>query len=369
MKRIGILMLVVFFCFVSTAWPQAEPQANYKIIIFDAPGATLTLPLGPNVWGSIVGHYADASYVVHGFLRSPHGSFTTFDTAGSTGTYAFSLNSEGAITGTYFDSSDMCHGFLRSPHGSFTTFDPTGSTCTISGNINDFGVIGGYYTDSDGVSHGFLRAPNGTITTFDVQGAGTDSGQGTFTFFFNVLNEFGAITGYYIDSKGVSHGFLRAPDGAITRLDVKGAGTGSGQGTLGVVVNDFGAIVGWYIDSDGVSHGFLRAPNGTITTFDVKGAGTTPCDLVCLQNGDGQGTFPQNITDLLAIPGYYTDSDGVSHGFLRAPNGTITTFDVKDAGTGSGQGTFTDASNQLVEITGWYIDANGVLHGFLRRAY
>src|SRR5208337_400959 len=124
MKRIGILMLVVFFCFVSTAWPQAEPQANYKIITFDAPGATLTLPLGPNVWGSIVGHYADASYVVHGFLRSPHGSFTTFD--------------------------------------------PAGSTCTMSGNINDFGVIGGYYTDSDGVSHGFLRAPNGTITTFDV---------------------------------------------------------------------------------------------------------------------------------------------------------------------------------------------------------
>src|SRR5208282_3732598 len=304
MKRIGILMLVVFFCFVSTAWPQAEPQANYKIITFDAPGATLTLPLGPNVWGSIVGHYADASYVVHGFLRSPHGSFTTFDPAGSTGTYALSLNSEGAITGTYFDSSGMCHGFLRSPHGSFTTFDPTGSTCTMSGNINDFGVIGGYYTDSDGVSHGFLRAPNGTITTFDVKDAGTGSGQGTFTFFFNVLNEFGAITGYYIDS-------------------------------------------------DGVSHGFLRAPNGTITTIDVKGAGTTPCDLACLQNGDGQGTFPQNITDLLAIPGYYTDSDGVSHGFLRAPNGTITTFDVKDAGTGSGQGTFTDASNQLVEITGW----------------
>src|SRR5208337_3688822 len=248
MKRIGILMLVVFFCFVSTAWPQAEPQANYKIITFDAPGATLTLPLGPNVWGSIVGHYADASYVVHGFLRSPHGSFTTFD--------------------------------------------PTGSTCTMSGNINDFGVIGGYYTDSDGVSHGFLRAPNGTITT----------------------------------------------------IDVKDAGTGSGQGTFGAVVNDFGAIVGWYIDSDGVSHGFLRAPNGTITTIDVKGAGTTPCDLACLQNGDGQGTFPQNITDLLAIPGYYTDSDGVSHGFLRAPNGTITTFDVKDAGTGSCQGTFTDAS-------------------------
>jgi hypothetical protein len=37
MRRIGILMLVVFFCFVSTAWPQA--QTKPQIITFDAPAA------------------------------------------------------------------------------------------------------------------------------------------------------------------------------------------------------------------------------------------------------------------------------------------------------------------------------------------
>jgi hypothetical protein len=30
----------------------------------------------------------------------------------------------------------------------------------------------------------------------------------------------------------------------------------------------------------------------------------------------------------------------VAHGFVRAPNGVITTFDAPGAGTGAGQGTF-----------------------------
>ena len=146
-------------------------------------------------------------------------------------------------------------------------------------------------------------------------------------------------------------------NGKIITFNAPGAGTGSGQGTFDFfldVLNELGAITGYYVDANNVSHGYVRAPNGAITTFNVKGAGTS----------SGQGTWPQNITDLWAIPGYYIDSNGVSHGFLRAPDGNITTFNVK--GAGSGQGTFTDASNQWCEITGWYIDANGVYHGFLR---
>jgi hypothetical protein len=35
-----------------------------------------------------------------------------------------------------------------------------------------------------------------------------------------------------------------------------------------------GVVSGNYIDSNNVNHGFLRAPDGTITTFDVLQAGT-----------------------------------------------------------------------------------------------
>jgi hypothetical protein len=56
----------------------------------------------------------------------------------------------------------------------------------------------------------------------------------------------------------------------------------------------------------------------------------------------------------------------VRHGFLLAPDGTITTFDAPGAGTGAFQGTFTSQNNPGDAITGFYIDANNVYHGFLR---
>ncbi len=67
------------------------------------------------------------------------------------------------------------------------------------------------------------------ITTFDITGAGTGSGQGTFPI---GIVENGWIMGSYIDANNVSHGFLRAPDGAISKFDVPGAGTSPFQGTV-----------------------------------------------------------------------------------------------------------------------------------------
>jgi len=56
------------------------------------------------------------------------------------------------------------------------------------------------------VFHGFVRAKHGTITPFDPLGAGTDPGQGTVP---GAIAPDGAITGYYVDSSYVFHGFLR----------------------------------------------------------------------------------------------------------------------------------------------------------------
>jgi hypothetical protein len=201
------------------------------------------------------------------------------------------------------------------------------------------------------------------IISFDAPGAGTTAGSG-FGTFPESINKAGAITGRFTDANGLYHGFLCGPGAdEIITFDAPGAGktAGSGQGTFPRSISDSGAITGHYIDSHNVTHGFLRSPGGDeFITFDAPGAGTTP--------GSGFGTFPNSINDAGAITGRYIDANNVNHGFLRSTGGKFITFEAPGAGVtaGSGSGTFSNHINDAGAFTGRYIDANNVSHGFLR---
>jgi hypothetical protein len=96
-------------------------------------------------------------------------------------------------------------------------------------------------------------------------------------------------------------------------------------GTVPTAINQAGVITGNYNDSFfNTVHGFVRAPNGTITTFDAPGAGTQP---------PNQGTYPTAINVEGVITGYFIDANNITHAFLRAPKGTLTAFDAPGAGT------------------------------------
>jgi uncharacterized membrane protein len=75
-------------------------------------------------------------------------------------------------------------------------------------------------------------------------------------------------------------------------------------GTYASSINAKGAITGFYYDSNHVSHGFVRAKDGTITSFDPPGSTNTQA---------------YGINDKGAIAGEYQDSNNVAHGFLRTP--------------------------------------------------
>src|SRR5437660_5278419 len=112
-------------------------------------------------------------------------------------------------------------------------------------------------------------------------------------------------------------GLSRTANGAtITTFDASGAGRGIGQGTFPKGINAAGAITGAYLDGSNLNHGFLRASDGTIITFDVPGS---------------IATGPFSINAAGAITGEYLDASNRNHGFLRARDGTITTFDVPGA--------------------------------------
>jgi hypothetical protein len=296
-------------------------------------------------------------------------TIVTFDAPGAgagpgQGTEGIAINPAGVIAGAYTDASGVNHGFLRAPDGTFATFDAPGAGTGPSqgtfvagvGAITPAGAIVGTYLDKDGVNHGFLRAPDGTFTTFDIPGAGTGPGKGTLA---EDINPEGVIAGEYSDASNVFHGFVRTEDGTITTFDVLGAGTGPGQGTFVASVEGLtpaGALAGYYTDQSGVNHGYVRAPHGTITTFDVAGAGTGP----------SQGTFVGGINPEGTVMSIYVDPNNTLHGYVRAPHGAITTFDILGAGTSPGQGTFPQAINTPGTIIGNYYDVNGVSHGFIR---
>ena len=102
----------------------------------------------------------------------------------------------------------MVGGFVRSASGGITAFNAGDSSFTVCYGINNAGEVTGFYEDTTGLLHGFLRSPAGSIATFEVPGSPTCAGCGTIAY---AINTAGDIVGYYLDANTVSHGFLRKP--------------------------------------------------------------------------------------------------------------------------------------------------------------
>ena len=356
-----------------------------RFITFDAPGAGTGPYQGTgcffydcygliNNLGEITGYYLDANNVYHGFVRSPEGKFTTFQAPGAdttpqsfNGTLANSINDAGAITGYYVDASGNDHGFVRSREGVFTTFDvPGGSLLTIGIGINVEGAVVGFYLNQNDVFLSFLRNPDGSFERWRDPGqCETSPSTGCYGAGALSINVFGMVSGGYEDSSGnfVTHGLVRNPQGKLTPYTVPGAGTGPYQGTwcpaCATPINLFGAIASYYIDASNVVHGYLRSPFGTLTTFDVPDAG--PQGIGCYSD------CAIGLNDWGAITGSYPDANNVYHGFLRSPDGRITSFDAPNADRtpGDDNGTYPYSINDAGVIMGSYQDSNNVFHGFV----
>ncbi len=107
-------------------------------------------------------------------------------------------------------------------------------------------------------------------------------------------------------------------------------------------INDVGAVTGEFLDGNQFAYGFLRASDGTFTTFDAPGSGT----------GSFIGTIPARINagggsrwDLLRYK-------FCSARFIRALDGTITVLDAPGASTQGSTGTFAMDINTNGAIVG-----------------
>lgn len=257
----------------------------------------------------------------------------------------------------------------------FTTFEAPGAGMnmlqgTTGAGINAAGDIAGVYItapngSTPNLAHGFVRiAATGAITDFDAPGAGTAKNEGTLAFGIDTA---GDVAGMYADSNDAYHGFVRtATTGVITPFDAPGAPTAiRHRGTVPFGMNAGGDITGQWVDASAVRHGFMRAANGTMSSFDAPGAGSSSTD----------GTVPLSIASTGNITGYYKDAGGTFHGFIRAASNGVITASIDAPGASSGPsgkisftGTLPTSIDTAGDIAGIYADSNGLYHGFIRAA-
>jgi hypothetical protein len=216
------------------------------------------------------------------------------------------------------------------------------------------------------------------ITTFDYPGAGNST-------LPQKINERGDVVGEFIDSNGVTRGFVRFSDGSFSAPIVDPNDTVGFTEARGI--NNPRTVAGDYVGSDGNSHGFFLS-GGTFTEYDVPGALSTAV-LGINEPGGFAGTFdpgsgilqafisvggnltsfsvPAAISTLAyeinnskhLVVGYYIDSSGILHGYYRDGNGALH-FPIDPPGS---VGTILFGVNNRNWVVGRYADSSGVTHG------
>lgn len=210
----------------------------------------------------------------------------------------------------------------------YTVFDIAGAEGGIFPvGINGNGDIAGYYTDSVGVSHGFLRTADGAIVKFDVPGAAA----GTFP---TGINADGTMTGYFWVTAYEPQGFVRAPDGAISVYNVPDS-----YATQPRAINAAGDIAGYYtpaVTPVAYPTGFIHTAAGVLTTFGL----TRDTLVVNAINDQNDATGNADVM-----------------GFVRTHDGQYTSFTVPGAPIG------------LAEVFPVGINNAGTVAGYAQNQY
>lgn len=214
-------------------------------------------------------------------------------------------------------------------------------------NINNRGQVVGFYSTADGTLRSFITDVRDGVRTFAVPGAAATLAAG--------INDRGQVAGTYFDrplsdeptSGNTPHGFIRQPDGHITRVDLPAAFDGAAV----TDINNRGQVVGETV-TDGRGIGFLRDTGGKVTTIRLPGRA-------------GVGDI-LSVNDHDQVVGYWDETPGApvnaphsKHGFIWNA-GRVSRFDVpRSLSTGA------LGINNAGHIAGSYDDPAGRHHGFL----
>jgi hypothetical protein len=301
---------------------------------FDCPGATSTTAASINTAGQIVGS-CTVDGVIIGFLRQPNGVFETFTVDKATSTNAIDINDNGEIVGVHYNASGRLQGFLVND-GAVTTFMAPYAMQTVPVGINSSGTVAGYYIDAGNINHGFTRDSLGNFTNIDIPNL--------TGLVMTGINDSGELVGYgLINSR--TKGFTVNSAG----LDI--FYVGGSTATMPMAINADGGTTGSFFSGNGgsVINGFVRSRFDTITIF----------------RGEGNHIYPLSINVDGEVAGYVATLQGY-HGFTQLSGEYPFYFDDPAAGTSESYGTVAVKINSLRRVTGYYYDSTGQVHGFVR---
>ena len=215
-----------------------------------------------------------------------------------------------------------------------TTFDYPGTgNSTLPQKINERGDVVGEFIDSNGVTRGFVRFSDGSFSDPIVDpndSVGFTEGRG--------INNSRTVAGDYVISDGTLHSFFLS-GGTFTEYDVPGA-----VFTAVLGINNPADFAGTIVDASGIQQAFISV-GGTLTSWSVPGA---PATLA----------YDINDSKRLVV-GYYIDSSVILHGYFRDTSGALH-FPIDPSGSTA---TVLFGLNNKNLVVGRYADSSGVTHG------
>ena len=277
----------------STGAPTPEVATSYTFTEVNYAGDVFTQLLGINNKGEIAGYHGsgmDAQHPNKGFTLTLPNTFVAENYPSSAQTQVIGINDAGSTSGFYVDSKNVTHGFYYVA-GAFRPIDYPGTTFnqTLSWNNNNEGA--GYSQDTLGNFHPYFWSKSTPFWSLLIPGA--VSAQATN------INNVGSVSGFYIDSASVNHGFLFY-NGNFTRLTYPGS-----TFTQALGVNDSNEVVGTYTDTSNMTHGFTWKAGVWQSIDDPNGIGST------VVNG---------INNAGTLVGFWGNvGAGISHGFVAVP--------------------------------------------------
>ena len=167
------------------------------------------------------------------------------------------------------------------------------------------------------------------------------------------MNDDDVIAGSFFNGPGKMSGYTLDVWNNLTAFDA----TPWTNWTAAVGINNNGTVVGQYVAGSspgGVTAGFLRDPDGTITLLP------TPQWIGGVAVGPG-GVHYNGINDGDVTVGSFLDPNNTSHGFVRDVTGTFTLVEFP----GPSVTAEVVGINDYGTIVGNYVDASGVEHGFI----